>query len=314
MNNPIKGIEATLNDLIKARPAKNITGFAPTGKVNTHQWGAYQSAFKGRGMEFAESRVYQAGDDVRNIDWKITARTGQTHTKLFQEERERPIQLLVDMRAMMQFGTRLRFKSNLVAELTAQLAWVGHDGGDRVGGQILTRNGIKDFRGARTRRAVLRFLEAVAEQTRFQSTPASSNEATLAEGIYRLRKTARPGSLVFILSDFYDFDAHTAQEIVRMSAHSHVTLIQVNDVLDKHLPANAGQVSDGVATLSLTALKTKQRHQYTEAYEARQTLLYKMCAKHGMVLHQLETTDDPTHILRPKQSKQARKQQQQVKS
>lgn len=309
MTEPIKGIEATLNDLIKARPAKNITGFTPTGKVNTHQWGAYQSAFKGRGMEFAESRMYQAGDDVRNIDWKITARTGKTHTKLFQEERERPINLLVDMRAMMQFGTRARFKANLVAELTAQLAWVGHDGGDRVGGQILTRDGMKDFRGARTRRAVLRFLGAVAEQTHFhrKTTPAQSKEATLSEGIHRLRKTARPGSLVFILSDFYDFDAHTAQEIVRLSAHSHVTLIQVNDPLDKHLPATAGQLSDGVATLALSALNSKQLQTYSQAYEARQALLYKTCAKHGIVLHQLETADDPTRILRPKKGKQANK-------
>ncbi len=349
----MKGIEITLDELIKARPAKSVTGFAPSGKVSTHQWGMFRSAFLGRGMEFAESRVYQTGDDVRNIDWRITARTGKTHTKLFHEERERPIYLLVDMRSMMHFATRTRFKANMVAEIASMLAWVGFDGGDRVGGQILTRvdtlgsgndsgkgdrnsgnnvgsnagnnivdndsnntdiasaTGIVDFRGARTRRAVLRFLERLAEETRFaypSTTPQNANLATppafprrqevsLAKGIHRLRKTARTGSLVFVLSDFYDFDEQSRQELVRLSAHSQVTLIQVNDPLDKALPAGAGRLSDGLASIDLSALTNQQLQGYSQAFLDRQQQIYQMCAKHGMVLHQLLTSDDTKQIL-----------------
>ncbi len=309
MNNDhlIKGIEIAMSDLIRARPAKGSTGFAPRGKVNTHQWGAYQSAFRGRGMEFAESRVYQAGDDVKNIDWRVTARTGKTHTKLFQEERERPINLLVDMRDMMQFGTRTRFKAHLAAEIAAQLAWVGHDGGDRVGGQIMTRANvggreIRDFRSARTRRAILRFLEALAGETRLQTTPhvlSEGRQATLTEGIYRLRKTTRPGALVFIVSDFYDFDKAASQEMTRLAAHSHVTLIQINDPMDKCLPAKAGLISDGVAMLALSALSQQQLDSYSAAYQARQRLLSQTCRQQGMVLHQLHTSDSAQSILRP---------------
>ncbi|PID37724.1 MAG: hypothetical protein CR966_00660 [Pseudomonadales bacterium] len=343
----MKGIEITLEELIKARPAKSVTGFAPSGKVSTHQWGMFRSAFLGQGMEFAESRVYQTGDDVRNIDWRITARTGKTHTKLFHEERERPIYLLVDMRSMMHFATRTRFKANMVAEIASMLAWVGFDGGDRVGGQILTRvdrlgsgndrsvggnidndnsntdianaTGIVDFRGARTRRAVLRFLERLAEETRFaypsttqptiHTTPHQNanlatplalpkrQEVSLAKGIHRLRKTARTGSLVFVLSDFYDFDEQSRQELVRLSAHSQVTLIQVNDPLDKALPAGAGRLSDGLASIDLSALTNQQLQGYSQAFLDRQQQIYQMCAKHGMVLHQLLTSDDVKQIL-----------------
>ncbi len=160
----LKGIVATLPELVRVRPQRGLTGFAPSGRVATHQWGANRSVYRGRGMEFAESRLYQPGDDVKSIDWRVTARTGQTHTKLFQEERERPIVILTDMRAMMQFGTRNRFKSNLAAEVAAMMAWTGHDGGDRVGGLVMTRDGLRDFPAARTRRSVLGLLEALSEK------------------------------------------------------------------------------------------------------------------------------------------------------
>lgn len=304
----LTGIIATLPELIRIRPNKGVTGFAPAGKVSTHQWGSNYSVFKGRGMEFAESREYQVGDDVRNIDWRVTARTGKTHSKLFQEERERPVNLLVDMRAMMLFGTRVRFKSNLAASVAAQLAWVGHDGGDRVGGQILTRWGIADFRAARTRRAVLRFLEALSVQTELEPSTFSDNSTrtgkplALGEGIHRLRKTCRPGALVFIISDFSDFDDNTAKELVRLSATTHVTAIQISDALDQALPPQ-GRVSDGQSVVALGNLSKAQRAAYATAYHYRCQQLAQTCQQHSIVLHQLQTDDEPTVILKPRRSR-----------
>ncbi len=300
------GIVAELNELIRIRPSKAVTGFAPSGKVSTHQWGSNQSVFKGRGMEFAESRGYQIGDDVRNIDWRVTARTGKTHTKLFQEERERPVHLLVDMRPMMQFGTRVRFKSNLSAMVSAQLAWVGHDGGDRVGGHIVTSDGITDFRSARTRRAVLRFLEALSLNTHLTSDNENNKNQkqppTLAQGIHRLRKSCRPGTLVFIVSDFSDFDEHTAKELVRLAKHTHVTAIQINDALDQSLPPQ-GRLTDGQSVVALGALSKQQLALYEQAYQHRQQQLDKICRQNGIVLHHLQTSDDPSVVLKPRRTK-----------
>ncbi|MGY0398684.1 MAG: DUF58 domain-containing protein [Ostreibacterium sp.] len=294
----LPGINATLPELIRARPPKNLTGFSPSGRVSTHQWGNNSSIFKGRGMEFSESRVYQAGDDVRNIDWRVTARTGKAHTKLFQEERERPVQILLDLRAMMQFGTRTRFKSHLAAELAAQMAWVAHDGGDRFGGQILTRDGIVNFRSGRTRRTVLRFLEQVVIETTLRAHTTINHELSLATGIHRLRRLSRPGTLVFIISDFNDLNIDTAKQLTRLSGQAHITCIQVLDVLDGALPPNGGRLSNGEKAILLTALKRDDLTAYTTAFSQRQALLSKTCANNSIAYHLLQTTDSAKSILR----------------
>lgn len=296
----MQGITVTLDELIRARPPKGMTGFAPAGRVSTHQWGSNASVFKGRGMEFAESRIYQAGDDVRNIDWRVTARTGKTHTKLFQEERERPVQILLDCRAMMQFGTRTRFKSHLAAEIAAQLAWAAHDGGDRLGGQLLTRSGLAEYRAARTRRAVLRFLEKIVEHSSWQANQAvnSPNEPALATGVARLRRVCRPGTLVFVISDFNDFDADVGKQLARLSHRAHITAIQVLDALDSALPPRGGRLSDGEKTLSLSVLGRDKVADYAADFTKRQQHLFKTCAQNGITYHQLMTTDAANSILR----------------
>lgn len=297
----MEGIEATLAELVRTRPSRAATGFAPSGRVSTHQWGANRSVFLGRGMEFAESRAYAPGDDVRSIDWRVTARTGETHTKLYQEERERPVLLMVDMRAMMQFGTRVQFKAHLAAKVAAMLSWVGHDGGDRVGGLILTRAGVRDHRAERTRRSVLRFLEAFCEETRLDRDAGS--ETSLAQGLRRLRHICRPGSLAFVISDFSGLDDIAAQELRRLASHTHVTLIEVTDPLDAMLPPHAGRISDGGVAVALDRVPRRQLADYAARFADRQARLDALARQHGMALHRLTTSDDPARILHPVRQK-----------
>lgn len=297
----MSGIIATLPELLRARPPRGQTGFAPGGRVSTHQWGANASIFRGRGMEFAEARAYQPGDDVRSIDWRVTARTGKAHTKLFQEERERPVHILIDLRAMMQYGTRVRFKSHMAAEVAAMLAWVGHDGGDRVGGLILSRSGVLDFRAARTRRSVLRFLEAISEETRPQHE--IGHEVMLAAGLRRLRGVCRPGALAFVISDFNDFDDLTAQELRRLSHRSHVTAIEITDPLDEVLPSNGGLISDGTTGLPIASMGRDVLRDYSAEFTKRHERLENICRSSGLALHHLHPGDDPARILFPSKPK-----------
>ncbi|MCR9134688.1 MAG: DUF58 domain-containing protein [Alphaproteobacteria bacterium] len=301
------GIEASTSELIRARPPRTVTGFAPSGRVSTHQWGTNNSVFRGRGMEFAESREYQPGDDVKHVDWKVTARTGRAHTKLFQEERERPVHILLDLRNMMHFGSRIRFKSHLAAEIAAQLAWVGHDGGDRVGGLILTRRGVRDFRAARTRRGVLRFIDAISDETRLARENA--DELSLAQGIRRLRHECRPGALAFVISDFSDFDETCEQELRRLSKSPHVTNILITDPLDSELPPRGGRISDGHKALSLSGLKRTALHDYAEAFRQRRQRLEQSCRQRGMAFHALSTSDNATSILHIKGGRPPRRSQ-----
>ena len=298
----IPGVTATVPELLRARPAGKQVGFAPGGRVSTHQWGTNASMFHGRGMEFSEARQYEPGDDVRAIDWRVTARTGKTHTKLFQEERERPVHLLVDLRSMMQFGTRVRFKSHLAAQVAAMLAWVALDGGDRVGALVLQRSGLTDFRAARTRVAMLRFFETLSEQTVPEDSatePDSKPEATLADGISRLHRVCRPGSLAFLISDFTDLDVQAERELQRLAHRAHVTAIQVVDPLDAVLPSSGGRISDGAGAVSLAALGKNALAEYTNSYNERCARLQALSRKGAMVLHTLDTGSDPAQILYP---------------
>ncbi|KTQ92612.1 hypothetical protein NS226_15000 [Aureimonas ureilytica] len=293
----LRGIVATLPDLVRVRPQRGLAGFAQSGRVATHQWGANRSIYRGRGMEFAESRLYQPGDDVKSIDWRVTARTGHTHTKLFQEERERPIVILTDLRAMMQFGTRSRFKSHLAAEVAAMMAWTGHDGGDRVGGLILTRDGLQDFRPARTRRSVLGLLEALSEETRLERV--SGTEVTLAQALRRLRHRNRPGTLAFVISDFSDLSDEAETELRHLAVNAHVTNIQITDPFDAALPPRGGRLTDGEKALAVSVLGGRKLERYAQDFEARRERLKRVSRQHGMVCHFLQTPDDPASILRP---------------
>lgn len=293
----LRGIVATLPDLVRVRPQRGLAGFAPSGRVATHQWGANRSIYRGRGMEFAESRLYQPGDDVKSIDWRVTARTGHTHTKLFQEERERPIVILTDLRAMMQFGTRSRFKSHLAAEVAAMMAWTGHDGGDRVGGLVMTRDGLRDFRPARTRRSVLGLLEALSEETRLERV--SGTEVTLAQALRRLRHRNRPGTLAFVISDFSDLSDEAETELRHLAVNAHVTNIQITDPFDAALPPRGGRLTDGEQALAVSVLGGRKLERYAQDFEARRERLKLVSRHHGMVCHFLQTPDDPASILRP---------------
>lgn len=294
----MQGIHATLPELIRARPGRKNTGFAPGGRVTTHQWGANHSVFRGRGMEFDESRSYQPGDDVRAIDWRVTARTGTVHTKQFHEERDRPVQLLLDLRPMMRFGTRVRFKAHLAAEIAAMLAWVGHDGGDSIGGFILAPAELITLAPTRTRRGLLSLLEKIVE-VGTAPVAETATPPTLAEALHRTRRICRPGTLVFAISDYADYDERTDKELRRLGLHTHVTNIFVSDPLDAALPPAGGRLTDGEHALRVAGLGRKALESYALGFAERQARVARAARRRGMAFHAISTPDAPKTLLRP---------------
>ena len=307
---PDHGVVASVHELVRARPDRAVTGFAPGGKVSTHQFGTNHSIFRGRGMEFDESRAYQPGDDNRSIDWRVTAKTGKVHTKLYREERERPVFVLVDCRSMMQFGSRVRFKSVLAAQIASMLSWVGIDGGDRVGGFLLTPKALKSFPASRSRTGMLTFLHAISAATRTQPThdsasePASAttstSEPSLAQALLRLRKVCRPGSLAFVISDYSDFDSVAETELKRLGLHAHVSNLLVHDPLDALLPGRGDyRISDGSGVLSLNQLDQAERSAHERAFEQRKDRIAKLSRQRSMAFLPISTADDPELVLHP---------------
>jgi len=232
------GIVSDLSRLLRSRHwAQHLTLFSYQA-ARSMLLGNVRSRFRGRGMEFEEVRRYQAGDDIRTIDWKVSARVGKTYTKLFCEERERPCHILVDQRSHLYFGSERQFKSVLAAELATGLSWAALAGGDRVGGQVIGDFAERDSRGRRSKQAVLHFIhdinefnQALAEPERLQQNTkdTDSKKSSLAHSLEECRRITRPGTAIFIISDFHDFDSASAKELSNLGKHADLSLLHVID-------------------------------------------------------------------------------------
>lgn len=253
-------------------------------QIHSLQSGQYLSRFKGRGMEFDEARPYQPGDDIRAMDWRVTARTGKAHTKLFREERERPVLLWVDYRHSMAFGTRGAFKSVIAARLAAMLGWASAHQGDRLGGLVFSDAGHYELRPRRGKAATLHFLQQLVEhQPMLEAPPPGQDGMNLNQALLRLNRVTRPGSLVFLLSDFHDIDSQSQGLLARLSAHSDVMLLAIADALDARLPPpGIYPLSDGRQEISLDTAGQDLRRQYEQRFNRHHQHLQQLCKKLGI--------------------------------
>jgi uncharacterized protein (DUF58 family) len=238
--------------------------------------GSNHTRFRGRGMEFAEVRPYQAGDDIRTIDWRVTARTQVPHTKLFQEERERPVFILVDQRSPMFFGSRHMMKSVYAARLAALLAWACHSGGDRLGGILLGDSQQNDLRAMRGKPGLLHFVNALCAFNQALVSPIPRQPCLPLRGaITQLSQVVKPGSQVFLISDCHDLAADSQEPLNRMAKHSDVILLQVFDPLEAHLPEGAQlKISNGREHLPIAS--NSIRDGFAERFSQRQASLSRL--------------------------------------
>ena len=280
----------TLIDLAKLAGSLNLHHT----QLRSRQSGGYMSRFKGRGMEFDEARLYQPGDDIRSIDWRVTARTGKTHTKVFREERERPVFISVDNRLTMHFATRGVFKSVLAAKLAGLLAWTAEYHGDRIGGQLFSEHECRELKPQNGRHAVLRFLNALVKPQE-----PLSKAFTLDQVLARLNQHARPGSLVYIISDFRGINDQAETHIAKLSEHCEVVLIFVYDPLESSLPAKGRyRFTDDEREVVIDASDQQRLLSYQQRFEQRLQRLELLAKKRGLAFIQCSTVEDPIQCLR----------------
>ncbi len=280
----------TLVDLARQASALNLRH----DQIRSGQSGGYLSRFKGRGMEFDESRLYQPGDDVRSIDWKVTARSGTVHTKVFREERERPVFVSVDYRRTMAFATRGVFKSVQAAKLAALLAWAAQQHGDRIGGQIFSDRSCLELRPQSGKHAVLRLCNALV-------SPNFTVDAdmTLERVLARLVQHARPGSRVYIISDFRGLDAKAETHFSKLGRHCELVLIDVYDPLESHLPAKGRYRFTDLQRDIVVDTGDKQRILgYQERFRQHLRHLRQLCQQPGLTLLTCSTAEDPLEVFR----------------
>ena len=263
-----------------------------SSKIHARQGGAYMSSFKGRGMEFDESRLYMPGDDIRNMDWRVTARTGEPHTKIFREERERPVLIWLDLNPSMFFATRGCFKSVAAAKIAALLAWSTSAHNDRLGALIFSGEEHIELKPRRGKSAVLDLIGRTCKHPAWQHGHSTRPRNT-THAMSRLRKVTRPGSLVFLISDFRDIDEQAESHLINVARHNDVVLIQVYDPVEAELPpAGSYKVSDGSNDLQLNTGDRRLRQAYRQRFEQRQARLAKLCRQHRMFLLPVSTAED----------------------
>lgn len=258
------GALASLADLIALRH-RAMRCALPVNRIATNPMsGQLRSTQQGRGIDFSEVRLYQPGDDIRSIDWKVTARTSKTHTKIFQEERERPVMILVDQGPSLYFGTQIRFKSVAAVRLAALLGWAALDQGDRVGGIVFSQCAHREVRPRRNRKSLLRFIhDSIRFNHDLQQNWQKAEEISLTDMIAATQRTVRHGSLVFIISDFSGFDAETENRLGQLGRNNEIQGIQIFDPIESDLPAPGrysitnGQSIQEIDTASKTA---RSRH------------------------------------------------------
>ena len=264
--------------------------------------GAHASRFRGRGMDYLESRNYQPGDDIRSMDWRVTARTGRAHVKLYQEERERPVVVMIDLGPGMFFATRGAFKSVIAARAAALIGWAAVQNGDRIGA-LLFNGGHHEIRPQGGQRGVLRLLRELVKSTgpdQVLSGQAAYNaQGHLNDALVRLRRVASPGSLVFIHSDFYAINEDSLRHLQALRQHNDIVACQVVDPLELQPPA-AGcyAISDGEQNGLLDTRTARQRDAYTGYFENHHRAVTTLMQQTAVRLQRIATTDDVAESLR----------------
>ncbi|EED35498.1 ATPase [Luminiphilus syltensis NOR5-1B] len=280
-------------DLIALRFAARFINVTAGGRTLAHLAGSKRSNQRGRGVEFDEVRQYAAGDDVRSIDWRVTARSGTAHTKLFHEERERPVLVAVDQRQTMKFGSRTCFKSVQAAHAASLLLWSGLDRGERVGGMVFDDHHFDDVRPRRSRNSVLAMIGHLHAYG--QPSSVGTGGQDLADHIRQLSRIARPGSHTFIISDFDATEGDSLLEGLRhLVRRTQVTAIRIGDPLEQELPV-AGRyvVTDGNTKTALNTADAQLRRRFSE--DARDRHQQLVSSLQGLRIPLLElSTIDPT--------------------
>lgn len=264
--------------------------------------GAHLSRFQGRGIEFDEVRPYQPGDDIRSIDWRVTARTGKTHTKLFREERERPALMLVDMRPSMFFATRGALKAVIAAECASLLAWSVMQQGDRIGSLVFGADQSMETqlsRPVRGRRGVLRLLGNVINHPNWKQRPHTFDESeSLQMLLHRATHASRTGSLIMIVSDGRGMDDQAAALLKRLLPHHTVLFVLIYDAFEADMPeVGQLQASDGQQQRSVDTNNSIIRKRHQSHFAKRRAYLQELAQLPGFIYLECATDDDPFTTL-----------------
>jgi uncharacterized protein (DUF58 family) len=281
-----------LDDLLELRHEARTLGVASHRLVNSTFTGLYASVFRGTGLDFDEVREYQEGDDIRSMDWLVTARTNVPHLKIFREERQRSVILCIDTGPHMSFGTRGTFKSIQAARTAALIGWAASKQHDRVGGVLFGNpaTGIRYFRATPGRRGLWRLLRSLTEPIELGDT----DESQLIAALQRLESGTGTGSLIFVIAPINQVTVGFERILGNLRQRHDVMLLPVDDPADRDLPS-MGPVIFSNAAGELLEVDTDDeagRRAFRADWEERREELQQLSYRLKLGLIPISTNED----------------------
>ncbi|WP_143735577.1 DUF58 domain-containing protein [Microbulbifer mangrovi] len=277
----LEGPAQTLN-LLPRQPARSVLA------------GRHSSRLRGRGLNFEELREYWPSDDVRAIDWKVTARTGEPHVRVYTEERDRPALIVVDQRMSMFFGTCHAMKSTTAAEAAALAAFAVPNQDDRVGGIVVRDNGLYTQRPKRNRRALTRFLSEIARANKKLHADAPPAAPTSLDTVLQaVANIARRDHLVLLISDFDVVGPATERLLSGIARHNDVVLVPVVDPTGETVPESlVSAISDGDLQATLDTRSVDTIEAMNQFNRERRQIINDWHLRYGLPVAQLSTAED----------------------
>jgi len=293
VENKNPNIHLTLNRLLELeRFSAALNLKAGKQKSNSVLSGSYASKLRGRGLDFEEARPYIMGDDIRNIDWKTTAKTGKTHTKVFTEEKEKPAFIFVDQSESMGFGSKHKTKSVVAGELAAILAHKVKKSGDRIGGMVYTGEDYDLVTPKRDTKNIIHFLQKIVlANEKIYDQKAFDFQLSLTEIMSRLHHVITHDYLVFIISDFHRYNDTVLQYINQLALHNDVVLIKVYDPMEEELPTKKIVLSDKERQISIDGKNKNLQKDLQTDFETNYKSFKSKLGMLGTTIFKINTVD-----------------------
>ena len=298
-----ENIYTSLRALMRLRYSARGFSYLPRQPVRSLLSGRKRSRLRGRGLDFDELRNYRPGDDIRNMDWRVTNRTGKPHVRVYTEERDRPVVVMVDQRLPMFFGSRRKMKSVTAAEVAALTAWRVLSVGDRVGAILFNDRRTLEARPTRSERRVVGWLgDLVALNNELSVTARTgSNPAGLNEALQVLERSVSHDYLVVLISDFYGWSDATLATIRRINRHNDIICSMVFDPLERDISgASSLVVSDGRFQLEIDPSERELGRKFEASFESAFSLVQGELKRHQIPVLPVDTVQPVTAQLREK--------------
>lgn len=293
-------VYVSLMDLISLQYQARGFSFLPKYAVQSLLSGRHRSKLRGRGLDFDQVRKYVKGDDIRYIDWRVTARAGVTHTKEFTEERERPVFFIVDQSSSMFFGTKFFLKSVVAGHIAALGCWRVLDVGDRAGGMVFNDNHIDCITPKRDRRTVQRYLSLITSKNQELSAKNLAIEGDfhpLNKSLEQANNIVTHDYLIIVISDFQNANTATLKNLIRLKKNNDVIVAHVSDPGESTLIQDRVTMTDGQYQTRLGRSK-KLRNKFKEEKKSIFEVMKADFKKYGIPIIPFDTMSEPTKQLR----------------